>query len=288
MREKTIWIAYSQPDENEANKLSDMLDHNMLYVWNDYVAHALINGRKKEVVVKEFIEKSDLVIILLSSEMNEKEISSQLQEAVSKCKPRIGIVLHQSGVISKSTKFLDPETSRLMQGCPIIDWSNVDSFHQLLESIRKIFSPPPEPPFEAYSGQDPYLFVSYCHKDSSLVYPEINRLNQFGFRIWYDEGIDPGNEWPDEVAMALEKCSFFMVFITPQSVVSKNVRNEINFAINHEKPFLAIHVVETILPKGLELRMGDIQAILKWRMQEDRYFRQMEKTLPISLLNDTK
>ena len=169
----------------------------------------------------------------------------------------------------------------------------IETFKQLLiktisEILTKFPKKPIEPPFEAYSGPESYLFVSYSHKDNALVYPEIDRLHQLGFRIWYDEGIDPGNEWPEEVALALDKCSFFLVFITPRSVDSQNVKNEINFAINHNKPFLAIHVEETMLPKGLELRMGDIQAILKWRMQEERYFRQMEKTIPISLLNDTK
>ena len=27
------------------------------------------------------------------------------------------------------------------------------------------------PPFEAYEGEDPYLFVSYSHQDAHLVYP---------------------------------------------------------------------------------------------------------------------
>lgn len=285
MKEKTIWLAYSQTDEAAAKKLSDLLDHQMLDVSNDYVANATSKGRELEDVIKEFIAKSDLIIAILSPEMNTKEVGTQLQEAFAKSKPRIGIVLPQSGVTSKLTNFTNPDIARLMQGCIMIDWSQKDSFHILLDSIRKIFAPPPEPPIEAYSGQEPYLFVSYSHRDSVLVYPEINRLHNLGFRIWYDEGIDPGNEWPEEVAMALEMCSFFLVFITSGSVASKNVRNEINFAINHEKPFLAIHAEETILPKGLELRMGDIQAILRWRMKEDRYFRQMEKALPDSLRN---
>ena len=123
-----------------------------------------------------------------------------------------------------------------------------------------------EPPFEAYSGGDPYLFVSYSHDDSARVYEEIDRLHRLGFRIWYDEGIDPGNEWPQEVANALVRCAFFLVFISPRSVESINVRNEINFAINRKKSFLAIHIEETDLPVGLELRMGDIQAIFQWRM----------------------
>ena len=149
--------------------------------------------------------------------------------------------------------------------------------------IESLVSVTVEPPFEAYGGCDPFLFVSYSHQDKTNVYPEIGRLHGLEFRIWYDEGIDPGNEWPEDVASALARSSFFLVFTTPPSVESQNVRNEINFAINRKKPFLAVHLEETSLPMGLELRMGDIQAVLKWRMTEDRYHRQIEKSLPREL-----
>lgn len=121
-------------------------------------------------------------------------------------------------------------------------------------------------PFEAYAGEEPFVFVSYAHKDGHLVYPEIKALHDSGVRIWFDGEIDPGNEWPEDIAQALLKAHMFLVFITPSSVKSKNVCNEINFAINKNKPFLAVHLQETQLPAGLELRIGDIQAILKYRM----------------------
>ena len=128
-----------------------------------------------------------------------------------------------------------------------------------------------QPPFEAYAGEEPFVFVSYAHNDGHLVYPEIKALHDSGVRIWFDGGIDPGNEWPEDIAQALLKTQMFLVFITPSSVKSKNVCNEINFAINKNKSFLAVHLQETQLPAGLELRMGDIQAILKYRMTEENY-----------------
>ena len=44
-------------------------------------------------------------------------------------------------------------------------------------------------PFEAYIGEDPYVFVCYAHKDSPLVFEELKELDNAGFRIWYDEGL---------------------------------------------------------------------------------------------------
>jgi len=126
-------------------------------------------------------------------------------------------------------------------------------------------------PFDAYDGDEPFVFVSYAHKDGRQVFQEIKRLHDLGVRIWFDGGIDPGNEWPEDIGKALLKAQVFLVFITPAAVESTNVRNEINFAINKKKSFVAVHLQKTQLPVGLELRTGDIQAILKYNMTEENY-----------------
>jgi len=135
------------------------------------------------------------------------------------------------------------------------------------------------PPFEAYSGEEPYLFVSYSHQDAHLVYPEIIQLRDAGYNIWYDEGVAASNEWPEEIANAVLGCSVFLCFISPRATDSINCRNEINLALNEKKPFLAIHLEETELPPGLRLRMGDLQAILKGKIPAQRYLSKVTTTL---------
>lgn len=138
-----------------------------------------------------------------------------------------------------------------------------------------------QPPFEAYRGREPYVFVSYAHKDSAIVFPELVRLAGMGVNIWYDEGIDPGNEWPDEIADALDRASMFLFFVTPQSAASINCRNEVNYSLNKDQDFLAVHLEETELPRGLNLRIGSLQAVMKFRMTEDGYERKMGKCLEL-------
>jgi len=135
------------------------------------------------------------------------------------------------------------------------------------------------PPFEAYSGEEHYLFVSYSHQDAHLVYPEIIELRDAGYNIWYDEGVAASNEWPEEIANAVLGCSVFLCFISPRATDSINCRNEINLALNEKKPFLAIHLEETELPPGLRLRMGDLQAILKGKIPAQRYLSKVTTTL---------
>jgi TIR domain len=141
-------------------------------------------------------------------------------------------------------------------------------------------------PFEAYTGDKPFVFASYAHKDGRLVFPELRALHEKGLRIWYDEGIDPGNEWPEEIANALQRASFFIVFISRSAVESRNVRSEINFALNEGKPLLAIHIEDTKLPPGLALRIGDIQAIMKWRMTAEHYARKLASSFPASVFGE--
>jgi hypothetical protein len=135
-------------------------------------------------------------------------------------------------------------------------------------------------PCAAYTGDEPFAFISYAHLDADAVYPEIQRLDLMGYRIWYDEGIDPGNEWPEEVASALKRSMQFIVFVTQRAINSRNVRNEINYALKLDKPFFAIHLDETELPPGMDLQMSSIQGIFKWRMKEQAYVRNLERALP--------
>jgi hypothetical protein len=140
-----------------------------------------------------------------------------------------------------------------------------------------------EPPFQAYSGDGPFIFVSYSHKDAAAVFPELQELRDLGYRIWFDEGIDPGNEWPEEIANALNRAAMFLVFISSAAVASQNVRNEIYLALKLNKDFLAVHLSETELPKGLQLSISSLQAVLKHRMSSEGYRRKIKKALPDTL-----
>jgi len=161
-----------------------------------------------------------------------------------------------------------PIDSAWFEGCE--EWTTVSHVPGILISEEKRRQHL-VPPFEAYSGDKPFVFVSYSHADGELVFREIRRLHEAGYRIWYDEGIDPGQDWPEHIAKAVIDCDLFLMFTSPRSAASENCRNEVNLALNRKKKFLAIYLEHTELPPGLELRMGDLQAILKFRMPDATY-----------------
>ena len=113
----------------------------------------------------------------------------------------------------------------------------------------------------AYEGNDPYVFVSYSHKDMDRVIPIIATLKQSMCRIWYDEGLNPGESWNDSIAEHLKNCSQFIVFISPDSVISKYVMSEINYALTKNKSIVPIFLEKTDLPAGLEMMLSTIQFL---------------------------
>ena len=136
-----------------------------------------------------------------------------------------------------------------------------------------------EKPFSAYSGDEPYIFVCYAHDDAALVYPEINRLRESGFRIWYDEGISPGSEWSESLAEHIEGCAKFLYFVTPRSVEREHCRREINFALDQSCSILSVHLEETQLPSAMKLNLGHRQAILKYQQQRNQYEARLDQAL---------
>ena len=100
----------------------------------------------------------------------------------------------------------------------------------------------PELPFIAYTGDGPYIFVSYSHSDANVVYAELKWLHDLGYNIWYDEGISPGHGWQGELAHSLEDSSLFLFYVTDDSLESPNCRRESNFALEQNVPVLAIHL----------------------------------------------
>ena len=66
-----------------------------------------------------------------------------------------------------------------------------------------------------YEGNEDYLFISYSHRDTATVLPLLQRMKEEGYRFWYDEGIDPGTEWPESIAAHLSRCRVCLAFMSP-------------------------------------------------------------------------
>jgi hypothetical protein len=152
-----------------------------------------------------------------------------------------------------------------------------------LRRLAARLGPSIKPPVEAYSGNKPYIFASYSHKNIKEVFWCIKKLAESRYRIWYDEGIEPGNEWPEEVGRALTGCQLFLVFMSPAAMDSRNVRNEINFASSENKSMMVVMLQPSGLSEGMQLQIGTVQFVNKNEMTDTEFLEKMKKVLDPSL-----
>lgn len=124
----------------------------------------------------------------------------------------------------------------------------------------------------AYHGQEPYLFLSYSHRDADQAAEIILRFKQEGFRVWYDEGVIPATEWDENIARAIGNSSFFVSLISEAYLASSNCLDELNYARDLEKPQLLVYLEDVQLPDGLAMRLGRLLAIYKDRFDEPENF----------------
>ncbi len=125
---------------------------------------------------------------------------------------------------------------------------------------------------EPYEGDKPYLFISYSHKDSEQVVPFMERLSALGYRLWYDEGIDPGSEWPETIADHLSRAAACIGLISNHYLESANCRRELTFALKKQIPFLSIILEELDMPLGIEMQLSANQAVFKYKLRAEADF----------------
>ena len=119
----------------------------------------------------------------------------------------------------------------------------------------------------------PFIFISYSHRDSAKVCPIIERLRAEGFNVWYDDGIEPGSEWDENIAEHITGCSYFIAFISGNYMNSHNCKDELNYSRDLDKERLLIYLEDVSLTSGMAMRMNRNQAIywLKFPDVEQAY-----------------
>lgn len=115
------------------------------------------------------------------------------------------------------------------------------------------------------------------------VFRILAKLSADRFRVWYDEGIEPGSEWPEEVGRALAGCRQFLVFMSPEAIESRNVRNEINLALSENKPIMVVYLQPTPLSEGMKLQIGTVQFLNRHEMADAEFSARLEQVLPPDL-----
>ncbi len=91
------------------------------------------------------------------------------------------------------------------------------------------------------SEQSAKTFISYVRVDSEFALKLANDLKSAGADVWVDQlDVPPGKHWDLAVQEALESCPRMLVVLSPISVESKNVMDEVSFALEEGKEVIPV------------------------------------------------
>lgn len=76
------------------------------------------------------------------------------------------------------------------------------------------------------------VFISYAHANRDLAKKVSESLKHAGFTVWdSEEEVLPGDNWAEKIASALEEADAMVVLLTEESLLSRAVRREIDYAL---------------------------------------------------------
>jgi C1A family cysteine protease len=103
-----------------------------------------------------------------------------------------------------------------------------------------------------------HIFISYAREDSEFALRLARDLRSKGVNIWLDQlDIPPGVRWDRAIEQALRTCDRLLIILSPASVASENVLDEVDFAFNRKKRIVPI----LYRPCEIPLRLGRLQHI---------------------------
>ena len=136
------------------------------------------------------------------------------------------------------------------------------------------------------SKRENYIFVSYSHADAEKVFPILYTLQFAGYRVWYDEGIQGGENWRKIIASKIQdtKCKDFLVFSSEHSIESRHVKAEINLALNLDKKITTVRLDSAMFDMDLEMYLTNNHylEVSENRTLDEEIVRAMDDTTRVS------
>ena len=114
----------------------------------------------------------------------------------------------------------------------------------------------------SYDGNNPFIFISYSHSDTARIRPILSRIAQENFRFWYDENMEAGEDFRDELRTKIERCSAFLLFASKAALASKYCCMEIITAFKNDKKIYPIFLEDNVeIPAALKMILENVQHL---------------------------
>lgn len=120
-------------------------------------------------------------------------------------------------------------------------------------------------------------FFSYARKDTEFVLKLATELRTVGVDLWLDQlDILGGQHWDRAVEDALESCEGMIAVLSPESLASNNVMDEVSYALEQRKLVVPI----MLRPCDIPFRLRRVQYV-DFSTDYDLGFRQLLRALRI-------
>ena len=86
----------------------------------------------------------------------------------------------------------------------------------------------------------PQIMISYRHTDGAFARRLELELQAVGFRVWIDTAITPGQDWRQDIAVAIQSSIAVVFVISPGSVTSKYCKEELYYASALQIPIFPV------------------------------------------------
>ncbi len=98
----------------------------------------------------------------------------------------------------------------------------------------------------------PQVFISYSRKDKPFIMQLADDLRKRMVRVWFDEHLDMGESWRENLAIAIQQAHGFVLVMSPDSVVSDYVKWEIDIARGNHKKIFPVMYRKTNAPATIQ------------------------------------
>ena len=135
-------------------------------------------------------------------------------------------------------------------------------------------------------------FVSYSRADTDFVLRLCQDLRAAGASIWLDQlDIHPGEDWDEAIERGLFECGRMLTVLSPKSVSSQNVLDEIGYALSKKKPIIPVLHQDCDVPYRLNrIQYVDFRTAydepLKHLLSAIGDAKENPKTIPVPVAHD--
>lgn len=283
-----IFISYKSENEKQALAVVQQLEGVGIDCW--IACRDIPVGTDYIDEIPAAIDDSPFFILLLSSKIHTSPwVKLELKQAISSGKHVLPLMIEDCQ-LHRSYSFM-------LQNYQIYPLFNDDgeTFQEVISRIYKVLPelrpkpaataqkpkvPTAAKPIQPDQTDGPYIFINYAYKDVEQVMPIIRLLQEKGFRVWFDDGIEIGSEWSQSIADKLSNCGCVLSFVSQNYQNSHNCRGELNFALIREKRILSVYLEDFQMSPGIMLQLGNQPALFRHRHESDEQFVDLLAKMP--------